>query len=94
MSLTEQKRKKKSDLDLRFSERFEQMVIHNTLCFRKPDGGLFRVCPFPGEGALVIEYAENDREAELNRFEDGDLFYLEDMDEETMFQAMLNEISS
>ena len=93
MSLTEQKNKRKSDLEAMFSEQFEQVSISDTLCFRTPNGGIFRVCPFPEEGALVIEYAETEDEAKLNQFEDGDRFYLDEMSLESMFQAMLQEIA-
>lgn len=95
MSLMEQKRetkKRRSNLETRFSQRFEKLYIHDNLCFRKPDGIIFSVCSFPDEGAMVIEYAENFQDAILNRFEDGDRFYLEEMDEETMFRNMLREI--
>lgn len=95
MNLTEQKRlleKRRSDFEERFSQLYEQTSFWGYLCFRKADGGIFSLCSFPNDLALVIEHAENQQEAELNRFEDGDLFYLEDMDEETMFQAMLREI--
>lgn len=93
MSLTEQKNKRKSDLESMFSDRFEQVSISDTLCFRTPNGGIFRVCSFPEEGALVIEYAETEAEANLNQFEDGDRFYLDEMSLESMFQAMLQEIA-
>ena len=42
--------------------------------------------------ALVIEYAESEAEVKLNRFEDGDLFFLDEMDSETMHRNMIQEI--
>ena len=60
--------------------------------FVRKDGYLFALEYLLAYGAIVIEYAENEWEAKLNRSENGDLFYLEEMDEETMFQAMLQEI--
>ena len=92
MSLTEQKRltkKRRNDLETRFAEQFETLPISGNLCFRKLDGTIFSVCSFPGEAAMVIEYADSYEDAALNRFEDGDRFYLDEMNEETMFQAML-----
>lgn len=76
------------------SGRFEQLTIRERLCFRRADGVIFAVDMFPGEMALVIEYAEDYEEAMLYRFEDGDRFYPEDMDEEALFEAMLGEILS
>ena len=86
---TIERRKKMED---RFSKVFEVLYINETLCFKKSDETIFSLCTFSGEAAIVIEYAENYDEAQINRFEDGDRFYLEDLDEETMYQKMLEEI--
>lgn len=83
---------RRSNLEQQFAQQFEQLYVHNNLCFRKQDGVIFSLCAFPEDAAIVVEYAVNFEEANLNRFEDGDLFYLEDMDEETMFHSMLEEI--
>ena len=83
---------RKNSLEEKLSKRFEHLKIREKHCFRKTDGTFFFLSKFPGEDALVIEYAENYDEALLYRFEDGDRFYLENMDEETMFQSMLREI--
>ena len=56
------------------------------------DGALFRVGVFPGEMALVIEYADTEQEARQNALEDGDRFYLDEMDLDTMLQNMVKEI--
>lgn len=97
MSLMEQKnetKKRRSNLEQRLAQQFEQLYVRDALCFQRADGVIFSLCSFPGEKAIVIEYAETLEEAKLNRFEDGDRFYLEEMDEETMFQAMLREIEA
>lgn len=81
-----------TSLESRFENRFEKSIINGWTCFARSDGSyftLYYIIPF---SALVIGYAENKQDAELNRFENGDLFYLEDLDEETMFQSMLEEI--
>ena len=41
---------------------------------------------------LMIEYADSMQEALLYRFEDGDLYYMDDMTEDEMFEAMIKEI--
>lgn len=79
-------------LENRLEGIYEKRRVNGLTCFVLENGSwitLDYLLPF---GALVIGHADNEDEARLNRFEDGDLFYLEDMDEETMFQAMLNEI--
>ena len=41
-------------------------------CYKGTDGGYYRVDHFGT--SYVIEYAENEEEAKLNRFEDDDLY--------------------
>lgn len=41
-------------------------------CYKGSDGGYYRIDHF--EKAYVIEYAENEKEAKLNQFEDADLY--------------------
>lgn len=79
-------------LETRFSDSYEKCMVGSRRCFLLPDGTLFALDCLGPYGALVIEYAENIEDAKMNRFEDGDLFYLENLDEETMYQAMLSEI--
>ncbi len=73
--------------------RFEKKLFGKNACMINQSGIPFRVCPFPDEMALVIEYAENDEDAESGRFEDGDRFYLADYSVEDLIDAMLIEIS-
>ena len=42
------------------------------VCYKGPDGAFCRVDHFGH--SYVIEYAENEEEARLNRFEDADLY--------------------
>ena len=88
----ERLRNRLNALQGRFADIYEKCMVGSRECFCTPEGMLFALDYIGSFGALVIEYAENYEEAELNRFEDGDLFYLEDMDEKTMFEAMLREI--
>ena len=92
MTQLERLRNRRDALEGRFADAYEKCTVGNRMCCCAPGGMLFSLSCIEFFGALVIEYAENYEEAELNRFEDGDLFYPEDMDEETMFRAMLQEI--
>lgn len=42
--------------------------------------------------AIVIEHAFSETEAKKNVFEDGDLFYIDELTEEEMFNEMIKEI--
>lgn len=95
MGLTEKKSRTKirtAALEKLFAEKFDNFAVGSRSCFGLPDGRVIALDTLDAYDALVIEYADNYEEARINRFEDGDLFYLDEMNEETMFQAMLREI--
>ena len=76
----------------RLSERYEMLDINGESFFRTNGGTFFRIYAFPGEMALVIEYADSERDAKLHRLEDGDRFYMEDLSLDDMFKQMVSEI--
>lgn len=78
----------------RFSEWYREITIGDRACFKLEDGRIIFLGCLPSYGAFVVEYADNADEAGLNRFEDGDLFYPEDMSLEEIFAAMRREIES
>lgn len=92
MELKYQTKRRMDALNVRLSDIYNRRQIGERSCFLLPDGTVIALGGLPTFGAIVIEYADNYDEAKRNRFEDGDLFYLEKMDEEAMFQAMLREI--
>ena len=51
---------------------FEELEVNGTSCFKGPDGQFYRVDHF--SRSYVIECAESMEDAEVNRFEDADLF--------------------
>lgn len=55
-------------------ERFEMEYASfgKYVCFKGPDGFFYRVDHF-GK-SYVVEYAENEEEAKIHRFEDADLY--------------------
>lgn len=80
-------------LEKTLAQQYPQVFISGRLCFMKPIGEIFSLQQFPGADAIVVEYAANCAEAALNRYEDGDRFYLDEMDEETLFRRILQEIN-
>lgn len=79
-------------IEAKFANVYETVSIGKRTCFQIPDGRLIALACLGAYRALVIEYAKDYEEAGSNQFEDGDLFFVEDLDEETMFQNMLQEI--
>lgn len=75
-----------------FSELYPEITVGDRACFKLEDGRIIFLGCLPSCGAFVVEYADNADEARLNRFEDGDLFYPEDMSLDKMFAAMRREI--
>ena len=98
MTLTEWKSKIKKRAEVmeeRFSSRYKTVLVDGRPFFLGPDGStLFVLNYMISYGALVIAYAESVEDAEAYRMEDGDLFYVEDLDEESMFQLMIQEIEN
>ena len=74
------------------SAKYRTVDLGGEEFFVATDGAFFRVGVFPGAMALVIEYADTEQEARQNALEDGDRFYLDEMDLDTMLQNMVKEI--
>ena len=96
MTQKETRLKRKEILERRLSEKYESNTMNGALCFAIKDGMYCRIDMLGGQyDALVLEYAENLEQAKKNIFgEDGDLFYMDTLDEEEMFKAMLSEIEA
>lgn len=78
----------------RVSSLYKSCYINGQIRYELPDGQYFSVYPLIWD-AFVVEFADNYEEAEKNRFEDGNLFYIEDYpDEEKLIEAILNEIEA
>lgn len=81
-----------NSLEKRLGKIYKTRQINEWLCFLRSDGSVITLDYILSFGAVVVGYADNEAEAKLNRFEDGDLFSIEELDEETMFQRILHEI--
>lgn len=80
-------------LESRFEERYGLFSkTEEKKCFYVNDEEYFMVTGLASLGGIVIEHALSKREAERNMFEDGDLFYMDELDEDAMFEAMIREI--
>lgn len=94
MTQREMRSKRKEILNERLTQRFESIMINGTPCFLLKSGEVCRLDSLGEEhNALVIEYADDLDLAKRNIFgEDGDLFYMDELDEEAMYNAMIHEI--
>lgn len=71
---------------------YKSCYINGQIRYELPDGQYFSIDALIWD-AFVVEYADNYEEAEKNRFEDGNLFYVEDYpDEEKLIESILEEI--
>lgn len=76
-------------------KKYESLTVNDRECFRLPNKEVIHVDSMGGEyDAIVIEYAENIQAARKNLFEDGDLFYMDEMSEKEMLQAIMEEIEN
>ena len=80
-------------VEQRLDAMFDQVEVNGEKCYRTADGRVFLVTAIYSQGAIVIEYADDVAAAAQNAYEDGDLFYLEEMGEEEMLESILREIN-
>lgn len=94
MTQKEMRFKRKEILNSRLAQKFESIVIDDSICFFASRGAICRLDSIGDEyNALVIEYADNLEMAKKGIFgEDGDLFYMDELSEDEMLQAMIQEI--
>lgn len=96
--MTDTERKKIIDsrivlLEKRMEDRYgTPLYISGKKCFKAKDTEYFRLARLAWANAIVIEHAYSENEAEKNMFEDGDLFYMDEMTEEEMLNEMIAEI--
>lgn len=86
--------RRKRRIERRLWKKLVPITVNGRSCFYTPTGSVVLVDMMPGENAIVLGHADNLAEAQWNRFEDGDRFYLDDMDEEAMFAAVIQEIEN
>lgn len=73
----------KSEIKKRIAEKKNPALIEDRTCFETASGGFLRLDVIFGD-SIVIEFAENLKEAKNNRFEDGDIFSLEEYNEDEL----------
>lgn len=73
-----------------FNTMFVKKMFGNKEYYLSDSGTPFIVSMFPGEPALVIEYADDDHDAIVGRLEDGDRFYYDDYSEISDLIAEMN----
>ena len=73
----------KKQIEKKIAEKKQPTVIGDRTCFETLSGGFLRLDEIYGD-SIVIEFAENIKEARNNRFEDGDIFPAEEYDEENL----------
>ena len=83
--------KRKTMIQKLLSERYEEIMINEKRCFLLSNGMVISVDTI-GEDHLVVEYADNVKEACLFRFEDGDSFWIGESDIDMMIQKVFREI--
>ena len=74
------------------SEIFEICTVNSRKCFATASGGVIAVAGIPKFNSLVIEYADSMEDAKKNRFEDGDMFPIDETALQPMIQSVIEEI--
>lgn len=84
--------KRLENLENKLKTRYKPVKVNGENCFLKKNGEVFHLFGMKNFNALGVEYAENMEEAKRNLYEDGDLLYINEMNEEEMLEAMIKEI--
>ena len=72
---------------------YKSVEIRKRRFFIKNTGAVFAPAVFPGECAIVIEYADSIDDANKYTLEDGDVFFIEDYQEfSDLYKAIIAEI--
>lgn len=79
-------------LEKRLRQVFETEHLRNGIFFKTKDNAYFRVECIKEYNCIVIEYGETKKAASLNQLEDGDLFYLNELTDEELFDSVIAEI--
>lgn len=79
-------------IERKLAERYEKIIIDGMVCFLVPGNAIARVTFVKGFNAIIVEYAFSMNEARKNMFEDGDRFYVDEMDDEETLAAIIKEI--
>ena len=80
-------------LEKEFERRYKKETeVRGKKCFAVREDEFFIVSGLSWANAIVLEHAFSKTEVEKNMFEDGKLFYMEEMNEKEMFEKMIEEI--
>lgn len=77
----------KRQIENKIAQKKQPTYIENRACFKTLSSGFLRLDIIYGD-SIVIEFAENIKEAKNNRFEDGDIFPVEEYDEEKLYKII------
>ncbi len=89
------RKKIKEFLEEKLKKEFGSADVNGFTCFVTSSNGYIKLDTIGGEdNCIVIEFAENAKEAHKNRFEDGDLLYIDDMAIDEMYEEIKKEIIS
>lgn len=81
------------NLEKRFKAKYRTpFIVWGKQCFTANENEFFRISRLSWLNAIVVEHAFSEAEAKKNMFEDGDLFYMDELTEDEMFNEMIKEI--
>ena len=87
-------RKEKPGSEQRLETQYETAFeIAGGKCFKSEENTFFLITPLSWADAIVVEYAPSEEEARKNLFEDGDLFYMDELNRKEMLKKILMEIN-
>lgn len=93
MTEKEMRLKRIDNINDMLRKKYKSIEINKTIVFLSENGQVFRVDSIGKFNAIVVEYADNIELAKKGIFgEDGDLLYMDELDEKEMYRAIIQEI--
>lgn len=88
--------KRINNLDIALSKIYKSIKLQNRICYLIGNDAVCRIDDVGDKhNALVIEYADNIEAAKKGIFgEDGDLFFMDELNENEMLDAMVKEMNN
>ena len=80
------------NLENRLKIRYKLIVINDENCFLTNNKEVIHLTGLRDYNAIVTEHAETIEEARKHMYEDGDLLYMDKMNDDEMYEAIVNEI--
>ena len=91
IGMENQRKNRIEALEKSLNERYKQEQFENGVFYKIDSKNYFRIDSIAYPDGIVVEHGERNKEA-IWYLEDGDVFYLDEMSEDEMLKAIIQEV--